>query len=242
VPPHAQPRPCAFQKLHVTRCERLHRLLSCETLFCAVGRNHRILTKRDQIFLKGLSEKTGSKIYGKAEFQNPGGSTKDRAALGVIEAAEADGRCVCHVHHSTYSDFIYNFFWRAMMHIVVSNQVVRLSKAPQATRTSASRTSAVPRATAVSSTCQTQSQEKIDLLRMLGANVRPVPAVPTRTRRTITTRRATMHARPPALSGPTNSIMSLGTDAGRCRCVCCCYWNWRYFGGRCELFEGGECG
>jgi cysteine synthase A len=44
--------------------------------------------------LKGLSEKTGSKIYGKAEFQNPGGSVKDRAALGVIEAAEADGRCV----------------------------------------------------------------------------------------------------------------------------------------------------
>jgi cysteine synthase A len=47
-----------------------------------------------QIYLKGLSEKTGSKIYGKAEFQNPGGSVKDRAALGIIEAAEADGRCV----------------------------------------------------------------------------------------------------------------------------------------------------
>ena len=47
-----------------------------------------------QIYLKGLSEKTGSKIYGKAEFQNPGGSVKDRAALGIIEAAEADRRCV----------------------------------------------------------------------------------------------------------------------------------------------------
>jgi cysteine synthase len=47
-----------------------------------------------QIYLKGLSKKTGSKIYGKAEFQNPGGSVKDRAALGIIEAAEADGRCV----------------------------------------------------------------------------------------------------------------------------------------------------
>jgi cysteine synthase A len=48
----------------------------------------------NQIFLKSLSERTGSKIYGKAEFQNPGGSVKDRAALGVIEAAEADGRYV----------------------------------------------------------------------------------------------------------------------------------------------------
>ncbi|KAJ3860699.1 hypothetical protein EV359DRAFT_85069 [Lentinula novae-zelandiae] len=35
------------------------------------------------IYLKGRSEKTGAHIYGKAEFQNPGGSMKDRAALGV---------------------------------------------------------------------------------------------------------------------------------------------------------------
>jgi len=42
--------------------------------------------------LKGLSERTGSHIYGKAEFQNPGGSVKDRAALGVVLDAEASGR------------------------------------------------------------------------------------------------------------------------------------------------------
>jgi cysteine synthase A len=41
--------------------------------------------------LKKLSEKTGFKIYGKAEFQNPGGSVKDRAALGLIEHAEEKG-------------------------------------------------------------------------------------------------------------------------------------------------------
>lgn len=41
-----------------------------------------------------MSKKTGSKIYGKAEFQNPGGSVKDRAALGVVKDAEASGRYV----------------------------------------------------------------------------------------------------------------------------------------------------
>lgn len=34
---------------------------------------------------------TGSHIYGKAEFQNPGGSVKDRAALGLIQDAEEKG-------------------------------------------------------------------------------------------------------------------------------------------------------
>lgn len=44
------------------------------------------------IRLKGPSEETGCEILGKAEFLNPGGSVKDRAALGIIRAAEADGR------------------------------------------------------------------------------------------------------------------------------------------------------
>ncbi len=34
---------------------------------------------------------TGCKIYGKAEFLNPGGSVKDRAAKGIINKAEKDG-------------------------------------------------------------------------------------------------------------------------------------------------------
>ena len=41
--------------------------------------------------LKGPSADTGSTILGKAEFLNPGGSVKDRAALGIIEDAEARG-------------------------------------------------------------------------------------------------------------------------------------------------------
>jgi len=43
------------------------------------------------IRLRRLSELTGSEILGKAEFMNPGGSVKDRAALGIISDAEAKG-------------------------------------------------------------------------------------------------------------------------------------------------------
>ena len=43
------------------------------------------------IKLKAASEITGCNIYGKAEYLNPGGSVKDRAAKAIIEAAEADG-------------------------------------------------------------------------------------------------------------------------------------------------------
>ena len=40
------------------------------------------------IYLKGASEETGCKIFGKAEFLNPGQSVKDRAALYIIKDAE----------------------------------------------------------------------------------------------------------------------------------------------------------
>jgi len=43
------------------------------------------------IRLRYASEETGCEIFGKAEFLNPGGSVKDRAALGIIEDAEASG-------------------------------------------------------------------------------------------------------------------------------------------------------
>lgn len=49
------------------------------------------LCRAPQIYLKGLSEKTGSQIFGKAEFQNPGGSVKDRAALWLVRDAEEKG-------------------------------------------------------------------------------------------------------------------------------------------------------
>jgi len=43
------------------------------------------------IRLAGLSRETGCEIYGKAEFMNPGGSVKDRAAKWIVMDAEARG-------------------------------------------------------------------------------------------------------------------------------------------------------
>src|SRR5437879_13805797 len=43
------------------------------------------------IRLRHLSKLTGCEILGKAEFVNPGGSVKDRAAYGIITDAEQQG-------------------------------------------------------------------------------------------------------------------------------------------------------
>ena len=43
------------------------------------------------IRINSLSEETGCEILGKAEFMNPGGSVKDRAALWMVQEAEKDG-------------------------------------------------------------------------------------------------------------------------------------------------------
>jgi len=57
----------------------------------------KFLTLTDQIGhtplirLNHLSDQTGCEILGKAEFMNPGGSVKDRAALGIVRDAEAKG-------------------------------------------------------------------------------------------------------------------------------------------------------
>ena len=41
--------------------------------------------------LAGPSAEAGCDIYGKCEFLNPGGSVKDRAALGIVRDAENAG-------------------------------------------------------------------------------------------------------------------------------------------------------
>jgi cysteine synthase A len=44
------------------------------------------------IRLRGVSEQTGCEILGKAEFMNPGGSVKDRAARAIVLDAERRGQ------------------------------------------------------------------------------------------------------------------------------------------------------
>lgn len=46
------------------------------------------------IEIESLSKATGRRILAKAEYMNPGGSVKDRAALWLIEAAEREGRLI----------------------------------------------------------------------------------------------------------------------------------------------------
>lgn len=43
------------------------------------------------VYIKSLSERTGCHIWGKAEYENPGGSIKDRAAKQIIFEAEESG-------------------------------------------------------------------------------------------------------------------------------------------------------
>ena len=43
------------------------------------------------LHLKSLSRATRCRILAKAEFSNPGGSSKDRVAAAIVQAAEASG-------------------------------------------------------------------------------------------------------------------------------------------------------
>lgn len=102
--------------------------------------------------LRRFSELTGCEILGKAEFMNPGGSVKDRAALGIIEDAEARGLLK---RGST------------IVEGTAGNTGIGLTVVGQAKgyRT----VIVIP---------ETQSREKITLLRTLGAKVITVPEKP----------------------------------------------------------------
>ncbi|GAB1521465.1 Cysteine synthase 1 [Rhizoctonia solani] len=103
------------------------------------------------IRLNKLSEETGCEVLGKAEFQNPGGSVKDRAALYVIKDAEESGRLK---PGGTVVEGTAGNTGIGLAHVCRSKGYNCVIYMPN-----------------------TQSQEKIDLLKMLGADVRPVPAV-----------------------------------------------------------------
>jgi cysteine synthase A len=104
------------------------------------------------IRLNRFSEETGCEILGKAEFLNPGGSVKDRAALYIIEDAEKKGLLK---PGGTVVEGTAGNTGIGLAHICNAKGYKCLIIIPD-----------------------TQSQEKIDALRTLGADVRPVPAVP----------------------------------------------------------------
>ena len=103
------------------------------------------------IRLKTLSEKTGCEILGKAEFQNPGGSVKDRAALYVVKDAEERGLLK---PGGTVVEGTAGNTGIGLAHVCRSKGYQLVIYMPN-----------------------TQSQGKVDLLRLLGAQVHPVPAV-----------------------------------------------------------------
>jgi cysteine synthase A len=102
--------------------------------------------------LKRVSESTGCEILGKCEFLNPGGSVKDRAALAIITDAEEKGllRPGGTIVEGTAGN---TGIGLALVGNVRGYRTVIV----------------IP---------ETQSQEKMDMLRLVGADLRPVPAVP----------------------------------------------------------------
>lgn len=104
------------------------------------------------IRLRGPSDETGCEILGKAEFMNPGGSVKDRAALGIVRDAEAQGQLKP---------------GGVIVEGTAGNTGIGLAMVGNAL---GYRTVIVMP--------ETQSQEKIDTLKAYGAEVRLVPAVP----------------------------------------------------------------
>jgi len=104
------------------------------------------------IRLRALSELTGCEILGKAEFMNPGGSVKDRAALGILREAERSGALR---PGGTVVEGTAGNTGIGLAHLCNALGYRALIVIPD-----------------------TQSAEKIGLLRSLGAEVRTVPAVP----------------------------------------------------------------
>ena len=104
------------------------------------------------IRLNRVSEETGCEILGKAEFLNPGESVKDRAALYIIRDAEAKGtlRPGGTVVEGTAGN---TGIGLALIGNALGYRTVIV----------------IP---------ETQSREKMDMLRLCGAELRPVPAVP----------------------------------------------------------------
>ena len=108
--------------------------------------------KTPLIRLRKASDDTGCEIYGKAEFLNPGGSVKDRAALFIIRDAEKRGALKP---------------GGVIVEGTAGNTGIGLALVGNARGYRS--VIVIP---------ETQSQEKKDMLRLCGAELIEVPAVP----------------------------------------------------------------
>lgn len=108
------------------------------------------------IRLRRASAATGCEILGKAEFMNPGGSVKDRAGLGIILDAEKRGLLTPGKPGTIVEG-------------TAGNTGIGITLVANARGYRA--VIVIP---------ETQSREKIDFLRMIGADLRLVPAKPFR--------------------------------------------------------------
>jgi cysteine synthase A len=106
------------------------------------------------IRLRRASAATGCEILGKAEFMNPGGSVKDRAGLGIILDAERRG-------------LLTPGRGGTIVEGTAGNTGIGLTLVANARGYRS--VIVVP---------ETQSREKLDFLRMIGADLRLVPAKP----------------------------------------------------------------
>lgn len=102
--------------------------------------------------LPTISQEIGRNIYAKAEFMNPGGSIKDRAALFIIKDAEAKGLIK---PGGTIIEGTAGNTGIGLAHVCRSRGYNCIIYMPN-----------------------TQSKTKIETLKLLGAKVFPVPAVP----------------------------------------------------------------
>src|SRR6478736_5764667 len=108
--------------------------------------------KTPLIKLRRASEETGCSILGKAEFLNPGGSVKDRAALYIVKDAEERGLLRP---------------GGVIVEGTAGNTGIGLAQVANARGYRS-----------VIVMPETQSQEKKDMLRLCGAVLHEVPAVP----------------------------------------------------------------
>lgn len=118
------------------------------------------------IRLNKLSDESGCDIYGKAEFMNPGGSIKDRAALYLVKEAEEKGLIRP---------------GGTIVEGTAGNTGIGLAHVCRSKGVSSDISSETSELMFAGYRCviympDTQSQGKIDLLRLLGAEVYPVPA------------------------------------------------------------------